>query len=388
MNVTLFAGPLEFDLDHSLSEGGFPRLRSYEHSWTKTASIIFLDSPVGTGFSYSTTPEGWPTSDTEAANEAYKFLMKWLEEHPQYLQVPFFVGGDAYSGIIVPLLTKLVVEGNEADEEPYVNLKGYLVGSPNTDEFIDSNSRVPFAHRMALISDKNYHTLKESCKENYVKVDPDNTECILALDTYERCVNGIWPNHILEPKCSLGRPQDDRWNRRSLVEDTDEFILSTAQSSKLLCRNFNYSLSETWANDKAVREALHVREGTVKRWTRCNKTISYTKDQPSVIHVHQNLAKYNLNVLVTTGDRDMVIPFVAVVEWINSLKRSLNLTLSEHWRPWFVGAQVGGYTRKYVKRPVYSLTYATVKGGGHSAAEYYRKECYEMFRRWVNYFPL
>ncbi|KAH9623270.1 hypothetical protein KSS87_009544 [Heliosperma pusillum] len=325
-------GPLEFDLDHSLSEGGFPRLRSYEHSWTKTASIIFLDSPVGTGFSYSTTPEGWPTSDTEAANEAYKFLMKWLEEHPQYLQVPFFVGGDAYSGIIVPLLTKLVVEGNEADEEPYVNLKGYLVGSPNTDEFIDSNSRVPFAHRMALISDKNYH-----------------------------CVNGIWPNHILEPKCSLGRPQDDRWNRRSLVEDTDEFILSTAQSSKLLCRNFNYSLSETWANDKAVREALHVREGTVKRWTRCNNTISYTKDQPSVIHVHQNLAKYNLNVLVTTGDRDMVIPFVAVVEWINSLKRSLNLTLSEHWRPWFVGAQVGGYTRKYVKRPVYSLTYATVK---------------------------
>ncbi|KAL9238533.1 hypothetical protein vseg_012939 [Gypsophila vaccaria] len=385
-------GPLEFDLDHSLTEGGFPRLRSYEYSWTKTASIIFLDSPVGTGFSYSTTPEGWPSSDTKAADEAYQFLLKWLEEHPQYLQVPLYLGGDAYSGIVVPLLTKLVAEGNEAGEQQYLNLKGYLVGSPNTDEFIDQNSKIEFAHRMALISDKNFQALKKSCNENYINVDPNNTDCVLALGTYERCVSGIWENHILEPKCSLGSALDDRWTRRSLVEDKDEFLLSSVVStphlSSLLCRNFNYSLSETWLNDKSVQKALHIREGTVKRWSRCNKTISYTKDQPSVVHVHQDLAKYELNVLVTTGDRDMAIPFVAVVQWINSLKQSLNLTLAEHWRPWFVDAQVGGYTRKFAKKPSYSLTYATVKGGGHTAAEYYRKECSEMFKRWVSYYPL
>ncbi|KAK9690515.1 hypothetical protein RND81_09G133700 [Saponaria officinalis] len=381
-------GPLEFDLDHSLTEGGFPRLRSYEYAWTKTASIIFLDSPVGTGFSYSTTQEGWPSSDTKAANEAYQFLLKWLEEHPQYLQIPLYLGGDAYSGIIVPLLTKLVAEGNEAGEQPYLNLKGYLVGSPNTDEFLDSNSKIQFAHRMALISDKNYDALRNSCNENYINVDPNNTDCVLALDTYERCVNGIWENHILEPKCSLGSPQDDRWNRRSLVEDDNEFLLSTPHLSRLLCRNFNYTLSETLLNDKSVQKALHIREGTVKRWSRCNKTISYTKDRPSVVGVHRDLAKYELNVLVTTGDRDMVVPFVAVVDWINILKKSLKLTLAEYWRPWFVDAQVGGYTRKFEKKPFYSLTYATVKGGGHTAAEYYRKECYEMFNRWVNYFPL
>ncbi|CAO2813560.1 unnamed protein product [Amaranthus hypochondriacus] len=379
-------GPLEFDLDASL-EGGLPQLRSYDYSWTKSASIIFLDSPVGTGFSYSTTQEGWHTSDTKSADEAYQFLLKWVGENPQYLEVPFFVGGDGYSGITVPLITKLVVEGIEAGVQPQLNIKGYLVGSPNTDDFIDANSKVEFAHRMALISDITYNNAKKHCKKNYIVVDPDNTQCVLALDDYERCVRGIWQNHILEPKCTLGRPQDDRWTRRSLQEDPNEFILSVPQVSNLWCRDFNYTLSDTWANDNAVQEALHVRKGTINQWSRCNQTISYTKDQPSVVQVHQTLIDKNLRLLVYTGDRDMVVPFVGVVQWIKSIKNAANLTLSDKWRPWFVDAQVGGYTRKYEKDSYY-LTYATVKGGGHTAAEYYRRECYEMFNRWVSFYPL
>ncbi|KAL2945256.1 Serine carboxypeptidase-like 18 [Bienertia sinuspersici] len=379
-------GPLEFDHDASL-EGSLPQLRSYEYSWTKSASIIFLDSPVGTGFSYSTTQEGWPSSDTKAANEAYQFLMQWVAENPQYLKVPFFVGGDGYSGIIVPLITQLIIKGNEAGVQPHLNLKGYLVGSPNTDDFIDQNSKVEFAHRMALISDITYNNAKKHCKKNYIDVDLDNTQCVLALEDYERCVRGIWPNQILEPKCTLGRPQDDRWTRRSrsLEEDPNEFILSVSQDSNPWCRDFNY---DTWANDEAVQDALHIRKGTVNKWSRCNQTISYTIDQPSVVQVHQNLTNYNLRLLVYSGDRDMVVTFVGVVQWIKSIKESVNLTLSDKWRPWFVDAQVAGYTRQYKKDSAYFLTYATVKGGGHTAAEYYRRECYEMFDRWVSYYPL
>jgi serine carboxypeptidase-like clade 1 len=47
----------------------------------QTASIIFLDAPVGTGFSYARTPEGWPSSDSESAEQSYQFLRKVLHKN-------------------------------------------------------------------------------------------------------------------------------------------------------------------------------------------------------------------------------------------------------------------------------------------------------------------
>jgi hypothetical protein len=39
-----------------------------------------------------------------------------------------------------------------------------------------------------------------------------------------------------------------------------------------------------------------------------------------------------------SGDLDMVIPYVGTHAWI----KSLNLTVSEEWEPWFVDGQVAG----------------------------------------------
>lgn len=42
----------------------------------QVANIIFLDSPVGAGFSYSNTSKGYPTSDSKAAQDNFTFLRK------------------------------------------------------------------------------------------------------------------------------------------------------------------------------------------------------------------------------------------------------------------------------------------------------------------------
>ena len=40
----------------------------------QTANVLFLDAPVGAGFSYATTSEAWNASDTKLAAQAYQFL--------------------------------------------------------------------------------------------------------------------------------------------------------------------------------------------------------------------------------------------------------------------------------------------------------------------------
>ncbi|XP_021643002.2 serine carboxypeptidase-like 18 [Hevea brasiliensis] len=379
-------GPLEFDINRY--KGGLPKLKYYPYAWTKTASFIFLDAPVGTGFSYSRTPQGWLTSDSESAEQSYQFLRQWLLEHPQYLLVQLFIGGDSYSGITVPLITQKVVEANEAMVYPYLNLKGYLLGSPATDQLLNANAKIIFAHRMALISDQLYEKLKTSCNDSYVDVDPSNTACVAALGTYEMCIKDLYTNDILEPSCVFASHRENPETvRRSAKENPKNFILSPPRIPELWCRNFNYVLAYVWSNNLEVQDALHVRKGAVSTWQRCNQTLSYTKDVQSVIDVHRYLSNKGLEVLVQNGDRDMVVPFVATQTWI----KSLNLTISDEWRPWFVDGQVAGYTRKYVKysqNATFYLTYATVKGGGHTAPEYYRRECYDMFQRWIHYYPL
>ncbi|KAJ4716123.1 putative Serine carboxypeptidase [Melia azedarach] len=79
----------------------------------------------------------------------------------------------------------------------------------------------------------------------------------------------------------------------------------------------------------------------------------------------------------------MVIPYVGTETWINSL----NLTIESGWQPWFVEGQVAGYWMRYTHKTCH-LTFATVKGGGHTAPEYKPKECLAMIDRWFAYYPL
>ncbi|XP_059067508.1 serine carboxypeptidase-like 17 [Cryptomeria japonica] len=100
-------GPMYFDLNYT---GGLPKLIDNPHSWTKVCNIIFLDSPAGTGFSYSNSTEDYVTGDFKTVSDAYTFLMKWFEAYPEFLSNPLYIGGDSYSGYIVPMLTQKIAD--------------------------------------------------------------------------------------------------------------------------------------------------------------------------------------------------------------------------------------------------------------------------------------
>ncbi|KAJ0467126.1 putative peptidase S10, serine carboxypeptidase, alpha/Beta hydrolase [Helianthus annuus] len=92
--------------------GSFPTLISTPYSWTKMASIIFLDLPVGTGFSYARTTRASHSTDIQLCDQAYEFMRKWFKSHPKFTSNPFYVGGDSNSGNPVPIITQLILDGN------------------------------------------------------------------------------------------------------------------------------------------------------------------------------------------------------------------------------------------------------------------------------------
>ncbi|XP_035838850.1 serine carboxypeptidase-like 10 [Helianthus annuus] len=109
---------LESDPDHDAlmlwitGRPGCSTISGLLYEIVQMASIIFLDLPVGTGFSYARTTRASHSTDIQLCDQAYEFMRKWFKSHPKFTSNPFYVGGDSNSGNPVPIITQLILDGN------------------------------------------------------------------------------------------------------------------------------------------------------------------------------------------------------------------------------------------------------------------------------------
>ncbi|KAH7518129.1 hypothetical protein FEM48_Zijuj09G0139100 [Ziziphus jujuba var. spinosa] len=236
--------------------------------------------------------------------------------------------------------------GSEAGSQPVLNLKGYVLGNPLTYLKQDFNYRVEYANRMALLS-----------------------------DTIYKCVGKVSLEHILLPNCH-------GTDLNSFVEDSVTDFAAPYEQQK--CKNDRRKFSNIWMNYIDVQKALKIREGTKTAWARCNRTLPYIYGYESSIGLHRNFTHKFLRALIYSGDHDMTIPYLSTHAWI----KSLHLGIEDDWRPWFSDDdQVAGYTIRYANEK-YHLTFATIKGGAHTAPEFNPQECFAMISRWFASFIL
>ncbi|POO00683.1 Peptidase S10, serine carboxypeptidase [Trema orientale] len=72
--------------------------------------------------------------------------------------------------------------GIGANHIPGINFQGYLLRNPATDFKVDGNSKVQFAHYMALIPDELYQSVKKTCKRQYVGTNKNDMPCAMDLE--------------------------------------------------------------------------------------------------------------------------------------------------------------------------------------------------------------
>jgi cathepsin A (carboxypeptidase C) len=72
------------------------------YSWNSNANVIFVDQPIGTGFSYGDLDD-YVTKESQVAEDMYEFLQSFIVQFPQYAKLPFFVTGESYGLFIFSL---------------------------------------------------------------------------------------------------------------------------------------------------------------------------------------------------------------------------------------------------------------------------------------------
>lgn len=409
-----------FTLSMPSKPGGLPTLERNPHTWAKVANVLYVDSPAGVGLSST---EDWNANDSKTALDMHAFLLKWFAEFSDYQAHDFYVSGESYGGIYVPMITREVVRGIEAGVTPAIHLKGYLIGNGCTDAAVDGNALVPFAYGHGLISIDQFLNLEEVCQGNYWNA---TGECYDLLSKASQEVADLNIYDILEP-CyhgdaaalakveakeaaklagggnpirlpasfkELGARNPRRTPVRARMVGRAWPLRQTAREGRATIWGQHNKeddpyvpctddrIGAAWLNDAGVREALHAKPvAEMGRWELCTERLTYISNMGSMIPLHRNLTLLSgLRALIYSGDHDMCVPYTGSEVWT----RGMGYAVTDRWRPWYLDEQVAGYTRGYA----HGLTFATVAGSGHTVPEYKPAQALAFFERWLSEQPL
>jgi carboxypeptidase C (cathepsin A) len=109
-------------------KNGQPTLNPY--SWNSNATIIFVDQPVGTGFSYADHAYDYVKNEDQIATDMYQFLQQFYAAHPEYKKLDFHIFGESYAGHYVPHLgARIVAENRKPGVQFVIPLKGVAIGN-------------------------------------------------------------------------------------------------------------------------------------------------------------------------------------------------------------------------------------------------------------------
>ncbi|KAF8398711.1 hypothetical protein HHK36_014568 [Tetracentron sinense] len=343
-------------------------------SWNKVANILFLEAPVGVGFSYSNKSEDLQIlGDRITADDSHAFLLQWFQRFPSFKSHDFYIAGESYAGHYVPQLSELIYERNKgASKDSYINFKGFMIGNAVINDATDQTGFVEYAWSHAIISDDLYRSIIKECD---FKNGNQTSLCNVQIRGFFQAYSEIDIYSIYTPIClgSLGGTsrnfavgprfftQHELWHNIPSGYDpcTEDYV-------------------EKYFNRQDVQAALHANVTKLSYpYTACSGVIRSWNDSPdTVLPIIQKLLNAGLRVWVYSGDTDGRVPVTSTRYSINEM----GLRITEGWRAWFHKGQVAGWVVTYDG----GLTFATVRGAGHQVPVFAPEQSLSLFSHFLS----
>lgn len=121
-----------------IQEDGRLALARPGYAWNEYADVVYVDQPVGTGFSYVAN-EAYATSLTQVADEFVYFLEQFMQVYPAYTNdTDVYLAGESFAGQYIPYMTDALLR----HPTPPVRLSGLLIGNGDLNPAYQSGSQV------------------------------------------------------------------------------------------------------------------------------------------------------------------------------------------------------------------------------------------------------
>ncbi|TDH03484.1 hypothetical protein EPR50_G00163850 [Perca flavescens] len=292
-------GPLNRDLE--------PR----KTSWVQAANVLFVDNPVGTGFSYTDRPDGYATDVATVASDMLVLLQHFFKKMAEFQSNPFYIFSESYGGKMAAAisleLTKAIAQGTVK-----CNFAGVALG----DSWISPVDSVmtwgPYLYTTSLLDD--YGLADVSSAADAVKQAVEQQQFEKATELWsvaetvvEQNTNGVNFYNILT--------QEPDEKRTSVAGD---FIaLQTHRHIRPLHRQ---SLSELM--NGPIRKKLGIIPQNVTWGGQAEKVFSYMAGDfmRPVVDIVDQLLTAGVNVTIYNGQLDLIVDTMGQELWVKKLK--------------------------------------------------------------------
>ncbi|XP_022776925.1 serine carboxypeptidase-like 46 isoform X2 [Durio zibethinus] len=348
-------GPFQPGEDGYLVENQF--------SWNLESNMLYVESPIGVGFSYSNT-----SSDYIGVN-------------------------DTFTGHYVPQLAALVLDYNKQSNGRPIRLKAVALGNPLLDwEISVDNTEFLWSH--GVISDEVLMLRKTVCSR------PRNLKEYLHHNSSKECIDvslkqdmeiGAYTNFgdLILPRCS----STSLFGQSVFLEkfDAERTMRSVITGDPCIQDRIHQYL-----NKPQVQEALHANATDLPYlWEFCGgPNLVYQREnlEINIIPLLLKLLRSGIPLLLYNGDQDAKIPLTQTRIIANMLVKEMKLVPFGNYAPWFDKMQIGGWTQSFGQerkgKNMTFFTFATVRGAAHEVPYTSPSPGLTLFRAFIKGSPL
>ncbi|XP_045473270.1 venom serine carboxypeptidase-like [Harmonia axyridis] len=333
-------------------------LKIRQYSWTQTHSVIYIDSPVGTGFSF-TNEGGYAQNETQVGEELYNALEQFFLLFPKLQNNPFFVTGESYGGKYVPAVSYAIHKNNPTGKVK-INLQGLAIGNGLSDP-VNQLKYGDYLYQLGLIDTQALAQVKNYEQEGVKYIQ--NKDWINAFKLFDELLNGDQNNHTSYFKNVTGF--DNYFNFLYPVETDKEFDLLAAYLQR-----------------DDVHAAIHVGDVVFQAENPKVELNLMADVMQSVAPWVSELLNY-YRVLIYNGQLDIIVAYPLTENYLKNLQFSAAEEYKTAKRSkWYVESELAGYVKQ-----AGNLTEILVRNAGHMVPHDQPKWAFDLINRFTRNKP-
>uniref|UniRef100_A0A667ZJP9 Probable serine carboxypeptidase CPVL n=1 Tax=Myripristis murdjan TaxID=586833 RepID=A0A667ZJP9_9TELE len=329
-----------------------------DYPWTSRYSVVYIDNPVGTGFSFTEDDRGFAQNQDDVGRDLYSALTQFFQIFPEFQSNDFYATGESYAGKYVPAITYYIHKNNPTAKVK-INLKGMAIGDGLCDPEVMLGGYAEFLYQTGMIDELQRQYVVQQTDKGVQLIKQQ--KWVEAFEVFDSLLNGD-----VEPYPSFFQNAtgcSNYFNYMSCQEPEDQEYFSQF-----------VTLAE-------VRRAIHVGNLTFHNGAEVEKHL--LQDVMKSIKPWLGVLMDHYRVLIYSGQLDVIVAaplterFLPTVNWTRA--DDYKTAPRFHWKIQPTDTEVAGYVRQ-----VGEFYQVIIRGGGHILPYDQPERSFDMMDRFLS----